>query len=198
MTQLPQVILINCSPRIHGNSQRVSGRIESQLSGICDIHPVRIHDLSLRPCGDCDKFCEKTGRCVRRDDMDKLYSLFDTTDAMVMVSPVYFYNFPGYAKIMIDRCQPYWTLKKEKQPARANISFSAAVMIGATKGEKLFFGMKQVFHSFSFVLGVKRVEPHHVLEIRRVDARGEIENYMKDVDAFIQMLKKEIGNLNLS
>ncbi len=197
MAHEQKVILINCSPRRNGNSERAAERIARNLLPDFNTHPVRIHDLSINPCGDCDKFCEKTGRCRLKDDMEILYSLFDSSAALILVSPVYFYNLPGYAKIMIDRCQPYWILKKENRPPRARIFFSAAVMIGATRGSKLFVGMKQVFNSFSSVLGVEHVHPHHVLEIRRVDARGEIDSHMEEIDRFSDMLKEELSKLSL-
>lgn len=192
MRQQRKVVIINCSPRQNGNCHWVASRISDRLKDQFATHLIHIHDLSIHPCGDCDRFCEKTGRCAQRDDMDILYSLFDTAAAVILATPVYFYSFPGYAKIMIDRCQPYWVQKKEKHPPRAQLSFSAAVMIGATGGEKLFYGMKQIFHSFSWVLGVAHVDQSHILEIRRVEARGEIEKHMDEVEKFIEMAQKQI------
>ena len=46
-----------------------------------------------------------------RDDMTDLYKQFDESDIIIVGSPLYFNSVTGITKIMIDRCQAFWSSK---------------------------------------------------------------------------------------
>lgn len=56
----------------------------------------------LRPCIGC-RSCKRTGKCAVNDDMEELQRKITAADAVVVGSPVYFYDVNAQCKIIIDR-----------------------------------------------------------------------------------------------
>lgn len=56
----------------------------------------------VKPCLGCDK-CRKSGACVRKDAMEKLYPELIEANAIVFVMPVYYFGMPAQIKTVIDR-----------------------------------------------------------------------------------------------
>ena len=58
----------------------------------------------IRPCTGCN-YCGMSGPCVLKDDYEKhLKSMICSTDMIVFVMPVYYYNWPAQMKNVVD-CQ---------------------------------------------------------------------------------------------
>jgi len=72
--------------------------------------------MDITPCGGCGA-CQsnRSFECVHRDDMDTLYPLLRECNALVLASPIYFFNMSGQMKTFIDRC--YASDKPEGVPA---------------------------------------------------------------------------------
>jgi multimeric flavodoxin WrbA len=137
-----KALVVLGSPRKGGNTEilaneAVAGMREEGLQ----VAVVRLTDYQFSPCIACGG-CEKTGRCVIQDDMQKLYPLIDGAQRLVLVSPIFFYGFTAQLKAFIDRCQALWSRKyllrqrKSADVPRIGYLISAA----ATRGEKIFDG----------------------------------------------------------
>ena len=69
--------------------------------------------------------------------MQAIYPRIDGADAIVLASPIYFYNVTGQCKVLIDRCQVFWSRKYAlKQRAASKTGFFLSV--GATQGKRMF------------------------------------------------------------
>jgi multimeric flavodoxin WrbA len=103
-----KVLAFNGSPRKGGNTQLL---LQEALKGAREQGAkVTVHDLNwmnIRPCQNCGG-CAETGRCVVPDDMQKIHEDIRTADRIILASPIFFFGVTGQAKIMIDRCQPFW------------------------------------------------------------------------------------------
>lgn len=75
-----------------------------------EVEKIKLKDLIINPCISCDA-CTKTGKCFKKDDMEQLYHKFNTSDIIVIASPLYFNSVTGITKMMIDRCQAFWSSK---------------------------------------------------------------------------------------
>ena len=71
---------------------------------------VAARDLAMRPCIECNA-CQKAGHCVVQDDMTPVFEQLLACDHLVFASPIFFTAVSAYAKMVIDRCQCYWSLK---------------------------------------------------------------------------------------
>jgi len=106
-----QVAAFLGSPRKGGNSEHL---IEAALEGAreagAETRLFRLDGLSIRPCRGCGA-CGKTGRCVVEDDMVPIYEAIRASDRFILASPIHFFALSAQAKIMIDRCQAFWSEK---------------------------------------------------------------------------------------
>lgn len=95
--------------------------------------------LHLQFCRGC-RYCEHTGFCVIKDDMNEVIRKLLEADRIVVSTPVFFYGLPASFKALVDRVQPLWARRYifgETMPER--MGFLLAV--GATRGEQLFEGV---------------------------------------------------------
>lgn len=96
--------------------QNTDALLDKFLEGISNsgedvlINKVYVNDIKVGYCTACD-YCGEHGKCQYDDGMTKIYEEFDTSDAVVFASPIYFYGISGIGKDVIDRCQVYWSSK---------------------------------------------------------------------------------------
>jgi multimeric flavodoxin WrbA len=66
---------------------------------------VALHDKTIGFCMGC-LACQKTGRCVIRDDADIIAQKMVNAEVIAFATPVYFYTMSGQMKTMLDRSNP--------------------------------------------------------------------------------------------
>lgn len=52
--------------------------------------------------------CQKTGKCVQKDDMADLIGKVQNADAIIFATPIYYYEMSGQLKTFLDRCNPLY------------------------------------------------------------------------------------------
>lgn len=174
-------LLLNFSPNKTGVSFKLATVIFNRIKKLAKVEFININDLKIQPCGSCVKYCYKYGKCKLKDDMEVLYNHFEHDNFFIFVTPVYFYHIPGYAKIMIDRCQPYWVRKYVIKNLDLPQRMASVVCIGATKGEQLFSGinltMKYFFDIFNLVFNTE-----NNLYLRNVETTANLKKYKKEIE----------------
>jgi multimeric flavodoxin WrbA len=138
------ILILHGSPRKKGNTSLIAA---SMLQGIKEVGAsaelVRLPELDIHPCIGCGS-CEKNGTCIFKDDMTDLYSAIETSDRIVIASPIYFYNVTAQTKLFIDRCQALWSRKYilgQKIGTNTNRR-GYLVSTAATRGERIFEGTR--------------------------------------------------------
>jgi multimeric flavodoxin WrbA len=69
-------------------------------------HKVTTHyvaDLKIGGCLGCGNCFQTPGECVQKDDMLSVLENMRNADALVLASPIYFFNISGQLKLAIDR-----------------------------------------------------------------------------------------------
>jgi len=98
------ILILNGSPRKNGNTAVLANQIKLGAKGAgAEIETVFLHDLDIRPCDACDFCQENGGGCVISDDMQTIYPKLRSSDAIVIASPVYWFNLTAQTKLFIDR-----------------------------------------------------------------------------------------------
>lgn len=104
-----RVLVLNASPK--GEQSHTMAITRAFLSGFPEgtqTELLELRHLNIRPCTGCLGCWTKTpGRCVQRDDMDRVYAAIAAADVIVESFPLYFYGIPGTLKTLTDRCLPY-------------------------------------------------------------------------------------------
>ena len=139
-----KVLGIYGSARKGGNSDQLLDKaLEGARSSGAETLSVYARDLKMSGCLACNG-CEKTGKCIVKDDMQSVYPLFEWADIIFMASPIYFYGLSGQVKLIIDRAQAIWAKRFLEKDAEARKRYDSGkgylIAVGATRGENLFDG----------------------------------------------------------
>ena len=135
-----KMLVVLGSPRKGGNGETLARKVaEAVEHGGGTVEYIRLNNLNLRPCQGCGG-CDKTGKCVVKDDMIPLFQTVDEADRILLVSPVYFYGLSAQCKIFGDRMQARWArkylLKERFRQGEGRRGY--LISTAATKGPKIF------------------------------------------------------------
>jgi len=141
-----KVLGIYGSARKGGNSDQLLDKaLEGAEASGAVISRVYARDLKISGCRACGG-CDKTGKCIIKDEMQDIYPLFIDADIIFLASPIYFYGLTGQVKLLIDRAQAMWSKRFfEKTPEQRKTYSSGKgylIAVGATAGKNLFEGVQ--------------------------------------------------------
>jgi multimeric flavodoxin WrbA len=101
-----RIIVLLGSPRKKGNSAKLAGYVvKGAKAKGAKVETFYLNGMNIRPCQACMK-CrrEKSKGCAIKDDMQALYPKLEEADAIVIASPIYWFNISAQTKTFIDRC----------------------------------------------------------------------------------------------
>ena len=106
MDNAKKILVLLGSPRKKGNSTTLANQIikGAEAAG-AEVESIYLNGLEIKPCQGCYA-CKKENSkgCVVDDDMQSLYPKIIASDAMVIATPVYWFNMTAQIKIFMDRC----------------------------------------------------------------------------------------------
>jgi multimeric flavodoxin WrbA len=80
--------------------------VEGMVEADATVETIFAKRYKIRPClGDFHCWYEKVGKCIQKDDMEKLYPKFREADILVLAIPIYF-PFPGEIQNLLNRLMP--------------------------------------------------------------------------------------------
>ena len=94
------------------------------------------HDIALfhlgrnevKPCIGCNA-CRKTGKCVQKDDFEKVLQGFLDADMVVFATPLYFWSISAQLKAFIDRI--YCIGQKDEKGFYFNYPFKKVMLLAS-------------------------------------------------------------------
>lgn len=99
-----KILVLAGSPHLNGttaflNHEFCIGAKEAGHETIC----FEASKLNIHPCTGCD-YCRKNNtKCIFNDDMSQIYSHLLRADAVVLVTPLYYFGMTAQLKRVIDR-----------------------------------------------------------------------------------------------
>jgi hypothetical protein len=113
----PLVLGILGSPRARSNTGVLLARVLAGAEAAGAVTQViNLHEMSYTSCRHCGG-CDRSGRCVVRDDAYTIYESIRAAQHLVLGSPIHFAAISGEMKMMIDRAQCCWVATyRLKQP----------------------------------------------------------------------------------
>ncbi|MBR3799898.1 MAG: flavodoxin family protein [Bacteroidales bacterium] len=101
---MKKILIVNGSKRMKGNSYALENRIAEQLKGKADVTLFEIGKKDVSACLACDA-CKRqhTPNCIQNDDFTSLIPEIDSCDAMLILAPVHWDQFPAQLKAFLDR-----------------------------------------------------------------------------------------------
>ncbi len=102
------VLIISSSPRKGGNSDVLADSFaQGAKAAGHNVEKICLYDKTIGFCRGC-LACQKTKRCVIRDDADMIEQKMLTADVIVFATPIYYYEMSGQMKTMLDRSNPLY------------------------------------------------------------------------------------------
>ncbi len=136
---MSKVLVITTSLRAKSNSDVLAGRL---IAGAKDAgHEVEVVSLKgkeIRFCIGC-LACQKTQKCVLKDDTAEIAEKVKNADALVFVTPIYYYEMSGQMKTLLDRMNP---LYPSDYKFRSIYMLSVAAEDGTYVPEKAVSGLR--------------------------------------------------------
>lgn len=103
------ILVIVTGPRRGGNSETLADAfIKGAEEAGNHTEKITLYDKTVGFCKGC-LACQKTQRCVIRDDADSIAQRMRTADVLVFATPIYYYEMCGQMKTMLDRANPLYT-----------------------------------------------------------------------------------------
>lgn len=101
-----KVLIITSSLRANSNSDALASAFaDGARASDSTVEVISLKDKSIGFCRGC-MACQKTQRCVIRDDAAELAEKIKNADAVAFATPVYYYELAGQLKTLLDRCNP--------------------------------------------------------------------------------------------
>ena len=99
-----KLLILNGSPRKKGLiSQMLRIFHEQAIASGIEVTEVYANDLQIKPCMGC-MACRSKRHCVLpEDDAQRVLTLIEQADAIVIGAPCYWGNIPGQLKLLFDR-----------------------------------------------------------------------------------------------
>ncbi len=155
-----KVLIVLGSPRRKGNSATLAGEVAAGAKAAgAGVETVFLQHLTVKPCAACGA-CQKKGAkgCAQKDDMHSLYPKLTAADAIVLASPVYWFNLSAQMKAFIDR---WYALQGEKEGLAGK---RMALVMAYADADPFASGAVNAFRSFQDIcryLGSSGVEILH-------------------------------------
>lgn len=100
-----KILVLQGSPRAKGNTRAmVAAFAEGATSAGHQVDVLDVCEMDIHGCVACE-FCHTRGKgaCAQQDDMQKVYTLLNGADMLVVAAPIYFHDIPGQIKCAVDR-----------------------------------------------------------------------------------------------
>ena len=148
-----KILVLNGSPHPKGNTKSlIDAFAKGARSAGHEVTECRVGTMNIKGCPGCE-YCHTKGegKCIQKDDMEKVYPELASADMIVLASPVHYFGFSGQLESTIARF--YATMKPAATKyAMILSSMSPGVYAGIEaqyKSMMAFFGTQD--------LGIKEV-----------------------------------------
>jgi multimeric flavodoxin WrbA len=184
------------SPRKGGNTDQLLDKaLEGATRDDVEISKIYARNLDIKGCLGCGG-CEKTGKCVIKDEMQSIYPLLERAVVIFLASPIYFYGVTGQVKLLIDRSQAMWSkrLLEKNYAERKKYDSGKGYMIaaGASRGENLFEGAQLTAKYFYDALDMSY---EGGIFFRRLDEKTAVKNNPETLQEAYNLGKKSVSLL---
>ena len=106
---MSNILVISTSLRAKSNSDILTERL---IAGAKDaghtVEHISLKGKEIRFCIGCLS-CQKTQKCVFRDDAVEIAEKVKSADTLVFSTPIYYYEMSGQMKTLLDRMNPLYS-----------------------------------------------------------------------------------------
>lgn len=196
MSKEGKILIINGSPRRSKNCNKIIEDITNKLDeNQLNYEVLNIYKMNIDYCTACG-YCERTGKCIIKDEMTPLYEEFDKSIGTIVVSPMFFQSISTKIKTVVDRTQAFYSSKYIlKQPSIDTQKERRGMFIavgGQPKYENQFLGGQLVMDLFFKCINTKLISNVYMSNSDKVpyNENKEFQKELNDkVDNYINEIK---------
>lgn len=173
---MTKIVVFMGSPRKKGNTDLLADAfIKGAEAQGAECKKIYLNDREISPCIECGG-CDKTGKCIVKDDMLEIYPLIEEADIVMVASPIFFYNITSATQALVERSQAMWIRKYvlKQKPVSDKKRTGFFISVGATRGKMLFDGACRVIRYFCDAIDV---DYKGALLYRGLDAKGAVKEH---------------------
>ena len=105
---MKKVLVVSTSLRKLSNSELLADEfIKGAKDAGAEVEKISLRGRKISYCIGCLS-CQKTGKCVIRDDMDEINQKLHDCDIVAFATPIYYYEMCGQMKTLLDRANPLY------------------------------------------------------------------------------------------
>lgn len=105
---MKKVLIISSSLRGGSNSETLAHEAEKgAIEAGNKVDFISLKGKDIKFCIGCLS-CQKTHKCVIKDDMADIIAKLQNADALIFATPIYYYEMSGQLKTFLDRCNPLY------------------------------------------------------------------------------------------
>jgi len=144
------------SPRKNGFTSRIANAfLESAGQKGASVRSYVLNDMNFKGCQGCHACKTKQDHCILEDDLTPALADLQTSDILVLATPIYFWDVTGQFKLFFDRT---WSLVKpdymtNPHPVRMNPGKQAVWISSQGAEEKQHVDVMEKFTKFLTLFG---------------------------------------------
>ena len=176
-----KVIGFSGSPRLGGNTDKlVMSILEGASFAGAETSFYNLSQLEISPCISCFA-CRKIDNCALKDGMQNIYEEIQSSDAVVIGSPVYMWQMSGQTKMFFDRLMPFLNVDMTTR-----LKGKKKAVLAFTQGQPDVSIYSPYFNDTMGVLNFLGFEPREI-----VAAGGTVDK--NDISKQLDLLEKAKG-----
>lgn len=134
------VLIIKGSPHEKGTTSLLAKKFEEGARAAGHVvQEIDAAHMDIKSCLGCNYCRKNNGICVHNDDMADAYPMLSDADAIVFVTPLYYFGFTSQIKKVIDR---FYAMNFE---LRAEAKMACLLAAGADREEWAMEGISATF-----------------------------------------------------
>lgn len=104
-----KVLILSAVPKAKGFTAEMLRLIKLSAPEDAEITDINLFKENIKPCTDCG-LCRNDNACsIKSDSFEKITEEIKNSDAVIVLTPVYFLSFPSPLKAYCDRLQRYFS-----------------------------------------------------------------------------------------
>ncbi len=105
---MSRILVVTTSLRAKSNSDILAQRlIDGARDAGHEVEEISLKGKKINFCVGC-LACQKTQKCVFKDDAVEIAEKMKNADTLVFVTPIYYYEMSGQMKTLLDRMNPLY------------------------------------------------------------------------------------------
>ncbi len=140
-----KIAIFNGSPRLENTAAMIKAFREGAEAAGHEVEEYHVGRMKIAGCMGCE-YCHTKGegRCVQKDDLEKILPAYEEADMIVFASPVYYFTMTAQIEAAIQRVYCIGKPRKATKAAILLSSGSPGVYDGAIAQFKAYTGYTKI------------------------------------------------------